>query len=297
MFAIVKRRNLFFMLSGALVLASLAALAIFRLPLGTDFTGGTRLQIHFEQLPTMDEFETSFQEQFGTEQGERIVKVMEKDDYLITSKVLPDTEVAAFEDKLAETEWQGSVVSNSTTSASVGAVFQQRAAIAIILAFLAIILFVAFAFRKIPKGLSPWKFGMTAIITLLHDIIIIVGVFAVLGLFRSVEIDKLFVMALLTVLGFSVNDTIVIFDRIREHLKGKDKAELPELTEKALWESMRRSINTSLSTLFILGALTVVFISFESLFVFFLALSLGVVVGTYSSLFLAAPLLVAWNRK
>ena len=144
--------------------------------------------------------------------------------------------------------------------------------------------------------MSPWRFGLAAIIALAHDLIIVVGIYAILGFFLNVEVDALFITALLTILGFSVHDTIVVFDRVRENLKdmGRDVT-FKDVANAALTQTMARSINTSLSTLFTLVALLI--LGSTSIFWFVLALVLGTIIGTYSSIFVASPILVWWNNK
>ena len=157
----------------------------------------------------------------------------------------------------------------------------------------------AWAFRKIPASISPWRFGAVAIIALLHDILIVLGIFTILGFVLDVELDLTFITALLATLGFSVNDTIVILDRVRENIKKQGKDETFEDTvEKSVQQTLARSINTSISTLIPLVSL--LFLGADSIFYFVLALTLGIAIGTYSSIFLAAPMLVTlknWADK
>ena len=156
-----------------------------------------------------------------------------------------------------------------------------------------IIIYIGFAFRKVPKSVSPWRFGATAIIALAHDVVIVAGVFAVLGQYLNVEIDALFITAMLTVFGYSVNDTIVIFDRIRENLI-RESGSIAKITNSSLNQTLARSINTSFSTLITLIAILVW--GADSIFYFILALTLGTFIGTYSSIFLASPILVKWTE-
>ncbi len=176
----------------------------------------------------------------------------------------------------------------------VGSALLQKAIIAVIVALIIIIFYVAFAFRKIPKEINPWRFGASAIVALLHDVIIIMGIFAILGHFLHVELDALFITALLTIFGYSVNDTIVVLDRLREKILVDSDENLTNNANKALTETLARSINTSLSTLLVLGAILIG--GSSAIFYFILALALGIFVGTYSSLFVATPLLVLWKN-
>jgi len=177
----------------------------------------------------------------------------------------------------------------NTIGPAIGEELKQKAYIAMGIVVLAIILFIAFAFRKVSEPVSSWKYGFVAILALMHDIIIPTGVFALLGLFTGAEVDILFVTALLAILGFSVNDTIVVFDRIRENLmlnKERNKNEnFAETVGHSLEQTFARSINTSLTTLLVL--LTLLFVGGESTKYFALTLVIGVIAGTYSSIFLA----------
>jgi len=166
---------------------------------------------------------------------------------------------------------------------------------AILAVLAAIILYIAWAFRKVSDPVSSWKYGVTAIVALAHDVIIPTGIFVLLGHFMNVELDILFVTALLTILGFSVNDTIVVFDRTRENLaRDHHKHDFEFIVNKSVNETIRRSINTSLTTFVVL--LAIYLFGGETIKNFILALMLGVVVGTYSSIFLASPLLVVWEK-
>jgi preprotein translocase subunit SecF len=150
------------------------------------------------------------------------------------------------------------------------------------------------AFRKASEAISSWKFGINAIIALIHDILVTIGVFAFLGYFFEIEVDILFVTALLTILGFSIHDTIVVYDRIREGLKTKHGT-LDEIANESVNETLVRSINTTMTTLLVL--LSLLFFGGESIKFFVLALTIGMVAGTYSSIFIASPLLVTFSKK
>jgi preprotein translocase subunit SecF len=181
---------------------------------------------------------------------------------------------------------------------SVGKELTSKAIMAIILVSLAIICFIAFAFRKVSKPVSSWKYGIIAVLTLLHDVAIPVGVFTLLSHFQGVEVDTLFVVAVLTILGLSVSDTIVVFDRIRENLKNRMNTSFAETVGKSLEQSYVRSICTSLTVILVL--LSLFFFGPVSTKYFALMLTAGMFFGTYSSIFLASPLLVLveeWQVK
>jgi SecD/SecF fusion protein len=182
----------------------------------------------------------------------------------------------------------------STVGPTVGSSMQYRAVMAVLLASVMIVLYIAFAFRRVPRHVGKWKFGVTAIIALLHDLGIMLGIYVYLGAFLGVEIDALFITALLTILGFSVHDTIVVFDRLREKLKYQSKDQsFEDVANQAVNETMVRSINTSLSVA--LTLLVMVIFGPESIRYFILSLLIGIISGKYSSIFVATPLLVDWN--
>jgi preprotein translocase subunit SecF len=180
---------------------------------------------------------------------------------------------------------------------TIGAELLQKAWIAIALVILSLIIFIAFAFRGVSKPVASWKYGVVAIITLVHDILIPTGLFALLGHFAGAEVDSLFIVALLTILGISINDTIVVFDRIRENLrKNQDRSKHEEfdmVVSKSIRQTLTRSINTSLAVLIVLFALYLM--GPASTRDFALTLIVGMIAGTYSSILLASPLLVVWN--
>ncbi len=297
-FDIIPRRKLWFSISGGLVLLSIILVMVFGLNAGIDFTGGTRIEtIVIGDSVSAQEVTEQFEAAVGTDKGESITATFDGNGFVIRSRLLTEADTTKLADTFAEKN-NISIEQINTIGPTVGGVFKKRAFTAIFLSILTIIAYVAFAFRKMPKGLSSWKFGLAAIVALAHDITIIIGIFALLGVFYGVEIDTLFITALLTVLAFSVNDTIVVFDRIRENLKGeKSNKNLAIVAEAAVWQSMRRSINTSLSTLLVVLAMLFFFLGFSSLFTFFVALAAGLIVGTYSSIFLATPLVVVWHNQ
>lgn len=174
----------------------------------------------------------------------------------------------------------------------IGEELKQKTILIIVLSLLSIIAYVSFAFRKARSSIKSWQYGAATLLALGHDVLIPVGVFALLGRYSAVEISIPVVVALLTVLGYSVNDTVVVFDRVRENLAKSRVDSLDEIVNRSLNETIPRSVNTSLTTLFVLFA--VFFFGGATLQYFALALIIGVVAGTYSSIFLASPILLAW---
>jgi preprotein translocase SecF subunit len=183
------------------------------------------------------------------------------------------------------------VLQNSTVSGSVASETTRNAILAVVAAAVLILLYISFAFRKVAK---PWRYGTCAIIALLHDVLVVVGVFSILGWLFNLQIDALFITALLTVVGFSVHDTIVVFDRIRENMQRRTSETFDQVVNASLIQTMARSLNTSLTVLVTLSALTL--FGGETIRVFTGALLLGIFSGTYSSIFNASMLLVIWER-
>jgi len=321
---VVKHKKIFFILSGLLVALSLVAISVWGLEFGIDFTGGSILEVSYTtERPGIDEVRGVLETQ---ELGSASVRETGDSGYVVRTRFLEDSERSALVSALALGEQDALTVERfSSVGPTIGAELRSKALVAIIVVVLAIILFIAFAFRRrgdstdstsssrtgsagsLRTGLTPnlsggpssWKYGITAIIALVHDIIIPTGVFAVLGYFAGAQVDVLFVMALLAILGFSVNDTIVVFDRVRENLRlnhEHNKHEpFDETVGKSLSQTYTRSINTSLTTLIVLIALFIA--GGATIQNFVLTLIVGVIIGTYSSIFLASPLLVIFNKK
>ncbi len=210
---------------------------------------------------------------------------------LLTLSVIDQTTLLKFEAALANSGNYIYVLDNATVSGSVAAETTRNAFLAVAAAAVFILLYIWFAFRKVTK---PWRFGACAIIALLHDVLVVLGVFSILGWLLHIQIDALFITALLTVCGFSVHDTIVVFDRIRENLQRRTSETFEQVVNASLVQTMARSLNTSLTVLFTLSALTL--FGGTTIRTFTLALLVGIFSGTYSSIFNASMLLVIWER-
>jgi len=185
-------------------------------------------------------------------------------------------------------------MSFNSVGPSIGQTLKRKSFYATVLVILAIIVYIAWAFRKVSKPIASWKYGITAVITLLHDCLIVLGIFSLLGHFYGMEINSAFIAAILTVLGYSVNDTIVVFDRIRENLPQSEE-DFAGTINTSINQNIIRSINTSLTTMLVL--LAIILWGGASIQDFALALLIGAFIGTYSSIFLASPLLVFWEKK
>ena len=183
------------------------------------------------------------------------------------------------------------VLDNATVSASVASETTRNAFLAVLAASVFILLYISFAFRKVAR---PWRYGACAIFALLHDVLVVLGIFSILGWTLHIQVDALFITALLTVVGFSVHDTIVVFDRIRENMTRRTTETFEQVVNASLVQTMARSLNTSLTVLFTLSALTL--FGGTTIRTFTLALLIGIFSGTYSSIFNASMLLVMWER-
>lgn len=290
---ITALRRIWFSISAGMLLLSIGVIGVFGLNLGLDFTGGARWDLQFENEVSLSGLNNFFKDRVELTQ-EVTIQPSTDNTYLITIEDLPDDSIQAIKNDLSATVGAYEQTSFRKVDATIGQSFKQKSLYAIATALIGIILFVAFAFRRIPVAVNPWRFGGVAIAALLHDIIIVLGLFVLLGALYDVELDLAFITALLATLGFSVNDTIVILDRVRENIRLQKATEtFTDTVEKSVQQTLWRSLNTSISTL--LPLLALLFLGADSIFFFVLALSLGIIIGTYSSIFIAAPLLAEWK--
>jgi preprotein translocase subunit SecF len=292
---VIKYKTLFISISALFVAAAIASLIIFGLPLGIDFKGGSALELQYTGArPSTADVTTAVTKAGFTN---ALVQPVGDQGYMIETATLTDAQRAALLTAASVVPGQ-TVTQTSFTSIgpSVGTELKHKAIASIILVLIAIILFVAYAFRKVSKPVSSWKYGFAVIIALVHDLIIPTGFFALLGHFAGAQVDTLFIVALLTTLGLSVADTIVVFDRIREHLKGSSaNKNFAELVGESLSETFVRSINTSFVVLVMVVSLAVFGPATTKLFA--ITLAVGMFFGTYSSIFLASPLLVVMEQS
>ena len=326
MIPIIKQRKIPFTISAVLFATSVLLLLTLGLKPGIDFTGGSLVEVTFTaERPAIQEVEEALA---PLELGEIKVQPAGEENMILRMRFISEEEhqsvlgslrdtfevPGASEDSLEE----GSVVVETeagdvsvisaidnnvprvieerveTIGPSISSHLRERAWQIGLAVVITIIVYIAYAFRKVSKPVKSWKFGITAIIALIHDVTIVMGVFSLLGHFYGVEINIPFVVALLTILGYSVNDTIVVFDRIRENLIRLGYSRFEEVVNKGVNETLVRSFNTSVTTLLVLFALF--FFGGETIKFFALALIIGAAIGTYSSIFLASPLLVVWEK-
>ncbi|MGH7249373.1 MAG: protein translocase subunit SecF [Minisyncoccia bacterium] len=289
---IVKHKKIFIGISVGLVLLSVISLFTFGLNVGIDFKGGALTEITYNTTrPSQADLNTPLQ---ALNFGDILLQPTGDLGYIVKSRDLNDSEHTLLLQALSNNNANPlTELSFNSIGPSVGRELTRKAITAIILISIAIICFIAFAFRKVSKPVSSWKYGFIAIVTLLHDVAIPVGLFVILSHYYGAELDTLFVVAVLTILGLSVSDTIVIFDRIRENIRhevSKNKTDFGEIVGRSLKQSYVRSICTSLTVILVLLALF--YFGPVSTRYFALMLTAGMFFGTYSSIFLASPLLV-----
>lgn len=316
----MKKKKIWFSISLTLVVASLLSFFVWGLNLGIDFTGGSLLEVKFGQnAPGVNEVEQALSGldlkgltiqptdqngiifRFQDTAGDKQQAAMEA----LRSLVGESAEAGDKQLKI-ESDGQVAVEVNSGQTAelveelryesvgpSIGQELKRNAIYSIVIILIAIIIYVAWAFRKVSRPVASWKYGVAGVIALFHDVIIVTGIFCVLGQFYGIEVNTSFVAALLTVFGYSIADTIVVFDRIRENLP-KSHEDFEGTINTSINQTLRRSINTSMTT--ILTLLAIFLLGGDSIKFFALALLIGIFFGTYSSIFLASPLLTLFNK-
>jgi len=294
---IVSHRALFFWITGIILAIAIGAILVFRLPLSIDFTGGSLVEVTY--TGTRPDIATLQQAVSALPLGETSVRESGANGATVRARTLTPDEHQAVLSALSD-NGAAPLTEDQFTSIgpSLGNELGRKALWAIGAVILAIVLYIAWAFRKVSKPVSSWIYGVTVIAILIHDIVIPAGFYAILAHFTGAQVDSLFVVALLAILGYSVNDTIVIFDRVREHLRvnveKNVKQPFDEVVGAAIYETLGRSINTSLTV--VLALLALAFLGSPVTLNFALVLLVGVVAGTYSSILLAAPLLVPMAR-
>ncbi len=281
----------FFIASFVILIVGLISLGVFGLKLGIDFKGGSVTELQFNQEVNIDKVKEAVSKQGidnpqvqSTDNNGVIIRSAEQNEEkhkaLLTSL---KTDVGDFTEKSYESI--GPIVGKQLT---------QQALYQLLLVSLGIIFYIAYAFRKVTKPISSWQFGVAAVLALVHDLLVVLGIFSILGHFWHIEVDSMFVTAMLTVLGFSVHDTIIVFDRIRENLRVYAGQSIEFVVNHSISQTLVRSLNTSLTVLLVLLALLL--FGGETIRYFVLALFIGIIAGTYSSIFVASPTLVLWQN-
>lgn len=301
--SIIKNRKIFFALSGILIIGSIVAMLVYGFNLGIDFKGGSILEVSYARgeiddiasaqssRPDLEKIKSDLDK---LNLGNYILTPSGENNYILKTHEVTQTEKTTILNTLSKIASAKEEKFNSIGPV-VGNELKNKALLAIILVIICIVLFITFAFRKVSYPVASWKYGLATIIALAHDVVIPTGVFVVFMHFSGGEIDLLFVTALLAILGYSVHDTIVVFDRVRENLHNTVKGETFEQTVgKSVTQTFGRSINTSL-TIF-LALIALYFVGGESTKDFAFVLLIGIITGTYSSIFVASPLLVTLEK-
>jgi preprotein translocase subunit SecF len=285
----VEKRYWYFLISAIVIIPGIISLAVFGLKLGIDFKSGTTMTLNFspnvqenqlrQSLGDLGYKDASIQH---TAEGNYFIRVRE------ISTEERDKLIGGLETGLGS---QVTVRDFALVSAAVAAATVRAAIIAVIVAAVGILLYISWAFRHVPR---PFRWGTCAIIALLHDILVVMGVFSILGWLAGVEVDALFITGMLTVAGYSVHDTIVVFDRIRENMTKGISNDFEVVVNHSIIQTFTRSLSTSLTVLFVLAALFV--LGGATIHYFILVLLIGVITGTYSSICNASPLLLVWDK-
>lgn len=290
-FNFIKYSKFYYIFSGILIISSIACLLLFGLKFGIEFSGGSNMEIEYlEARPENSEIRNLLSE---FDLGEINIQPTGEKEVILKFKGVDEETHQKILSKLSEFS-KVEEKSFEYIGPSIGQELKRNAYIAVFLALFAITLYISFAFRKVSRPVSSLKYGATSLIALFHDILIPLGVFSVLGKLYNVEITIPIIAALLTILGFSVHDTIVIFDRIRENIFKRGAEGFEETVNWSLNQTFGRSINTVLTTLLVL--FSVFFFGGQTLKYFSLALIIGITSGAYSSIFIAGPLLVTWRK-
>lgn len=293
MLDIIGKKNLYFLISLIVIIPGIISLFLFGLHLSIEFTGGSRLTLVYPK--TINEKVISeIRSSFAKENVEIATLAPSVNTVVIRSTPITQKQDIQIMNTLKEKTGEFTQADFDTVGPVIGAETTKKAIFAVIFASILIVIYIAISFRKVPKPASSWRFGICAILAVLHDALVLIGIFSLLGHFFHVEVDSLFITAVLTVIGFSVHDTIVVFDRIRENLLRTSGVSFPQLVNNSILQTIARSLNTSLTAIIVL--VTLLIFGGESVRWFVVALLIGIISGTYSSIFNAAPLLVTWQE-
>lgn len=292
MFNFTRYRKIYFIFSGLLIITAIAFLALFGLKLGIDFTGGSILEVVYqESRPSNQEIRQRLE---GLDIGAFQAQPTGEKGVILRMKDITEETHQKVLNSLGKEQESVEEMRFDLIGPTIGRELKSKTKIVTIVVLLSIVIYIALAFRRVQRPLKSWQYGIASLVALFHDTLIPLGVFAFLGRFYGVEITIPVITALLAVLGYSINNTVVVFDRIRENLfKGGESYE--EIVNRSLKQTLSRQINTSLTTLFVITA--IFFFGGETLKYFSLTLMVGIIAGTYSSIFLAGPFLVSWLRR
>lgn len=295
MWNIIGKRNIYFSISGLATIAAIVVVALFGFRQGIDFSGGTLWQFQIPgEPPATEDVEAVLKNDLKVPDA-RLNFDATTSSFLVRMPAASEADHQQLLGELRKKYPELRELGFQSIGPSIGHELRTDAMIALVLVLFGISLYIAFAFRKVSRPVSSWKYGVITLVTLFHDVVIPAGLLAFLGKTLGIEIDTNFIVALLVVAGFSVHDTIVVFDRIRENLfLDRGKTPFDALVNQSVNQTFARSVNTSLTLILVLVAL--LFAGPESLFYFILTLLVGISTGIYSSIFIASPMLFAWQK-
>jgi len=289
MIDIVNKRNWFFLISLLLLIPGIVSMVAFGFKLGIDFSSGTVMTLRFNPAVGQSELRQQMG-QIGHD--EATIQKTSDGDYLIRIREINSEQKAALISGLkSELKSEVTIRDYNTVSPVVAGEVARNAAIAVAIASIFMILYIAYAFRKMP---NPFKWGMSAVVALLHDVLIVMGIFSILGWAIGFQVDSMFITAMLTIVGYSINNTCVVYDRVRENVRKGISRDFAITVNASILETIARCINCSLTVL--LTCLAIYLFGGVTIQQFILALLVGVVIGVYDSIFVAGPLLVLWDR-
>lgn len=291
-FQVVKLRAVWYVLSAAMVTLSIAALGAWGLKQGIEFTGGTLMALRFESRPSVASIQESLVKAVP-DLGAAVVQHAGETDAQVRLRPISEEQHQAILSELRNTNGTTTELRYDAIGPVIGEELRTKSLRGLIVVLVAIMLYVAYAFRKVSAPVQSWKYGLVTILAAFHDVIVPMGVFAFLGHQYGVEIGTPFIAAILTILGYSITDTIVVMDRVRENLQ-KMSGSFVDIVEASVRQTFVRSFNTSVTTL--LALVAIYLFGGETLREFTLVLIIGIAVGTYSSIFIASPLLVTWDK-
>lgn len=295
-FSVVKLRPVWYVLSGVMIVASIVSFATFGLKQGIEFMGGTLMGVRFENRPSVTEVSEALSKSVP-DLGSVVVQPAGDTDMQFRLKALSEDQHQALFKGLQEKFGEVTELRFDAIGPVIGEELRSKSIQGLLIVGLAIMIYVAWSFRRVGAPIPSWQYGAVTLFSAFHDVVIPIGVFSLLGHFAGWEIGTPFVAAILTILGYSITDTIVVLDRVRENLL---RSSLPfaELVDVAVRQTYFRSFSTSMTTL--LALVAIFLFGGSSLHEFTLALIIGISIGTYSSIFIASPLLVSfgkWQKK
>lgn len=287
----IKHTKLWFIISAVLIIPGIIAMFIWGFNLGIDFKGGTVTRIETIKKTNKQQITNSLQKLSLKDLNIQAITANQYTIRTVSTGANLDKQISiSIKDKIGDNK----IINFESIGPSISSDLTKKAFASIIIASLAIIIYLAIAFRKVPKPANSWRFGICAVVALIHDALFVTGVYVILGHYFAYEVNSLFITALLTIIGFSVHDTIVVFDRIRENLRISPTNSFTQTANYSITQTLARSLNTSLTVLIVLLAMFL--LGGETIKPFVLTLLIGITIGTYSSIFNATPLLVLWQN-